>query len=571
MSLPTLVVMPADGAANPFVIPGTTRQYSCTAGSAITVPGEDANILRSQGWVAAGPGTTIKHVGATSSRPKSPDFAGEAYLDTSSRRLGALGRPANRLAGRDDRSSRMTPLLNRVALWAAVSLVLIASASAQMAPSSPLMDPSYAPAMVQPVMLSQLAFPASGTTAQTTWPVTGGGITPPVTVGTQASPIQNPGRISGLVVTGTANSTAGTVLAEFWTGTPAGGAATQDTGYGCSFNGSSGVATECKGTGPGFAVTQGQIVTIKFTSSGGSSWASLNVNVSWLFTPQVSQRGNIWTGTGNGATGANAVTGYLGPGIQLGSTTELAVTALDPPGLPIFVTGFTVYVSATDTSPGHDWYLVHNGSQIATFHCQTLANKTCSTPAGIAPVYIAPYDTFSVEYIGTSGSVTQVAQVALGFTPLGAPGESPLFALVQTGTQTGAFYNLAGGGYGQAQTTESTYWAVAPQATLIRVFNLVAFQTTQNASGKNRTFTLRSAGPWSTSPTGANLALTCKIPPSAASSIGGGALSGIICPPDLVHVSTPTPAGFFDWGMVADSGSTNSGNMRISSIVQVVR
>jgi hypothetical protein len=83
MSLPNLVCMPGDGAQSPFTIPGTTRRYSCTAGSAITVPGEDAQILRGRGWIAAGPGMTLKHVGATSARPVTPDFLGEGYLDTS--------------------------------------------------------------------------------------------------------------------------------------------------------------------------------------------------------------------------------------------------------------------------------------------------------------------------------------------------------------------------------------------------------------------------------------------------------------------------------------------------------
>jgi hypothetical protein len=52
MSLPNLIVMPADGAQSPFTIPGTTRRYSCTAGAAISVPGEDATIMRGMGWVA---------------------------------------------------------------------------------------------------------------------------------------------------------------------------------------------------------------------------------------------------------------------------------------------------------------------------------------------------------------------------------------------------------------------------------------------------------------------------------------------------------------------------------------
>jgi len=81
MSLPTLMCMPGDGAVNPFTIPGTTRTYTCTAGSAILVPEEDANLLRSQGWVAAGPGAVVKRAGPTSTRPATP-FVGEIQIDT---------------------------------------------------------------------------------------------------------------------------------------------------------------------------------------------------------------------------------------------------------------------------------------------------------------------------------------------------------------------------------------------------------------------------------------------------------------------------------------------------------
>jgi hypothetical protein len=46
MGLPTEIVMPGVGAANPFKIPtvGASRTYSCAAGSEITVPGEDAGM-----------------------------------------------------------------------------------------------------------------------------------------------------------------------------------------------------------------------------------------------------------------------------------------------------------------------------------------------------------------------------------------------------------------------------------------------------------------------------------------------------------------------------------------------
>jgi hypothetical protein len=84
--------MPGDGAANPFTIPGTNRTYRCTAGSAISVVGEDANILRSQGWIAAGPGTRIVHSGATTARPTHPD-SGEAFVDTTVNAIVIWGGP----------------------------------------------------------------------------------------------------------------------------------------------------------------------------------------------------------------------------------------------------------------------------------------------------------------------------------------------------------------------------------------------------------------------------------------------------------------------------------------------
>jgi hypothetical protein len=81
MSQPNLIVMPGDGAANPFTIPGTSRTYTCTVGSAISVVGEDANVLRSKGWVRCGPGTRITRSGATTARPTHPEIA-EGFVDS---------------------------------------------------------------------------------------------------------------------------------------------------------------------------------------------------------------------------------------------------------------------------------------------------------------------------------------------------------------------------------------------------------------------------------------------------------------------------------------------------------
>lgn len=96
MGLPVEVVMPGDGAANPYTIPVTSsppgvfgstgawvqqqsRSYSCVAGNAITVVGEDARLLKAHGWV--GPSNSqIVGTGATSARPKA--YQGQVYLDT---------------------------------------------------------------------------------------------------------------------------------------------------------------------------------------------------------------------------------------------------------------------------------------------------------------------------------------------------------------------------------------------------------------------------------------------------------------------------------------------------------
>ena len=82
MGLPTEIVMPGDGAANPFRIStvGASRTYSCVAGSAITVPGEDAQMLRSHGWVGA-KNAQILSEGPTTARPAYV-LQGQAFTDT---------------------------------------------------------------------------------------------------------------------------------------------------------------------------------------------------------------------------------------------------------------------------------------------------------------------------------------------------------------------------------------------------------------------------------------------------------------------------------------------------------
>jgi hypothetical protein len=84
MGLPTEIVMPGDGAANPFTIPvvpgAQTRTYTCAAGSAISVPGEDAQMLRSHGWVGA-KNAQILGEGLTSARPAFV-LQGQAFTDT---------------------------------------------------------------------------------------------------------------------------------------------------------------------------------------------------------------------------------------------------------------------------------------------------------------------------------------------------------------------------------------------------------------------------------------------------------------------------------------------------------
>ena len=63
--------------AEPVPIPGTTRTYRCSAGSSISVVGDDANILRNAGWLSA-TGATVIGSGATSGRPANA-LIGQAY------------------------------------------------------------------------------------------------------------------------------------------------------------------------------------------------------------------------------------------------------------------------------------------------------------------------------------------------------------------------------------------------------------------------------------------------------------------------------------------------------------
>lgn len=80
MSLPTQLVMLGDGAVSPFVIPGTTRSYSCAAGSVITCPAEDADILRCHGLIGA-VNANIIGIGNTAARPTTP-MPGQCYHDS---------------------------------------------------------------------------------------------------------------------------------------------------------------------------------------------------------------------------------------------------------------------------------------------------------------------------------------------------------------------------------------------------------------------------------------------------------------------------------------------------------
>jgi hypothetical protein len=91
MSLPNQIVMPADGAPNPFTIPGTSRTYRCATAASISVVGDDALILRNAGWVGASRATVVG-AGPTSGRPTAA-LIGQAYNDTTAGALVIYGGP----------------------------------------------------------------------------------------------------------------------------------------------------------------------------------------------------------------------------------------------------------------------------------------------------------------------------------------------------------------------------------------------------------------------------------------------------------------------------------------------
>lgn len=82
MSYTYKLLIPADGAVNPFTVSGTGRSYSCAVGSTVLVPDFDANLMLGSGWVnSIGSGSAAHSAGPTSSRPVNPPI-GHTYNDT---------------------------------------------------------------------------------------------------------------------------------------------------------------------------------------------------------------------------------------------------------------------------------------------------------------------------------------------------------------------------------------------------------------------------------------------------------------------------------------------------------
>jgi hypothetical protein len=73
MAYTYLLLMPGDGATNPFVIPGVfpKRSYSCAVGSTVSVPDFDAALMMSAGWVNS-TGAARGGAGTTAQRPAAP-------------------------------------------------------------------------------------------------------------------------------------------------------------------------------------------------------------------------------------------------------------------------------------------------------------------------------------------------------------------------------------------------------------------------------------------------------------------------------------------------------------------
>ena len=321
--------------------------------------------------------------------------------------------------------------------------------------------------VVQPFSSAPITMPASGTTACYSYfaPSSGG-----CSTGIIGSPIAVAGTVSGLTWTATANATAaGVMQIELMTATPTAYNTYTDTNYGCQLTMvASNVqcictpknATACSHAGvTSKALVAGNIYAWKFTVvSGTTNWNTMSTQIGWtIAAPNGGQNGQMVGGSGAGSLGAGAQTSYIAPYGEGGiSGTETNVASFEP-NLGITITSFTTWnAGITDTTPGHTWTLVHNGSNVSGFTCNTVgatsASRTCTATGS---VHIAPFDTFSIQVVGTSGSVNILPAAAVSFTP-DASGESPIFTQVNTGTSTTAFYNLIGANFAQAQATEAT-------------------------------------------------------------------------------------------------------------------
>lgn len=80
MGLPNVIVTPGAGAENPFSVYG--RLYSCSVGAGISVPGDDANVLISHGWLLVA--NTIINLGTVETLPAAAVAMGMRYFVTDS-------------------------------------------------------------------------------------------------------------------------------------------------------------------------------------------------------------------------------------------------------------------------------------------------------------------------------------------------------------------------------------------------------------------------------------------------------------------------------------------------------
>jgi hypothetical protein len=398
---------------------------------------------------------------------------------------------------------------------------------------------------------ARYTMPASGTATSTLQAMSGAnGYETTTLVNVVTTPIFSPGTISGAVCNTIGNADTGAVSITLYKGhTTTGASATTLT---CNVNvATTSTTTYANGSSASVPVVQGDYVYWQATTTQ-SSWNTLNLNISWLFTPSNGQNGELFAGTTTGTswTGGIATTYITGNGAYVSTSAESAASVILPTSG--FITGFNVisYATMGGASEYTTIYICRNATATAgncaansTMSCQMQSVRyvatgtlSCTNPGTNTPIHFNAGDTLSIAVVGVgTSSVGTYGNFGIGWLP-DNPGEYPEMGTVIANANTNVYFGIAGA-WSLLPGTLTETAAIQSQQPLFKSGSkwskLYFFQADANTSGQSRGLTLlagSAANSSTTSATALTVSGTTKCGATTATGVaGGGNLSGVLC------------------------------------------